>query len=345
MLDYTSFRAELKTGASGGYLFCGEESYLLRASLDSLKKSLFGEGGDDAFNHIKIDAMSDRGYDLAGSIAQLPVFADRRLVEVRGLDLSHMKAEAVDELREALSLLPDNPQTVVAVCATPYEFDASDMQRRPPKVFSKLSDLLTAVVFSRETPASLARWASSHFAHEGVKVDPAVVRSLIERTGCDMYSLSGEISKLSAWALASGTGTVTAEDVAAMCPVNAEFGAFDFSNAVLDGNFARAFYILSEQKKRKAEPVPLLADVMRCYARMETVSAFAEDGFSPSDTAKKLKMHEYAVRLHLKAAAGLGNEKIKRALSLCSDADFKMKFTAIDGYVVVYRLLARLAAL
>ena len=49
-LDYAGFRAELKSGVSGGYLFCGEESYLLRHCLAAVRKAVFGESGNDAFN-------------------------------------------------------------------------------------------------------------------------------------------------------------------------------------------------------------------------------------------------------------------------------------------------------
>ena len=344
-LDYASFRSEIKSGLSGGYLFCGEESYLLRHSLSAVRKALFGDSGNDAFNHIKIDASSDRGYDLAGSITQLPVFADRRLVEVSGIDISHLKADDADELCEALSLLGENEQTVLIIVATPYELDVSGLPKRPPKQLTRLSEYLTPVVFSRETPSALAKWASSHFAHEGVSADRAVIDALIARTGCDMYALSGEIAKLAAYAKATGAGAVTADDVSSLCSSVAEIGAFDFSNAVLDGNFTRAFFILSELKKRKSEPVPILADVMRCYARMETVSALSGDGAPPAEIAKKLKMHEYPVRTHLKGAERVGQEKLRRALKLCTDADRKMKFSSIDGYVIIYRLLASLASL
>ncbi|MBQ7161177.1 MAG: DNA polymerase III subunit delta [Clostridia bacterium] len=345
-LDYAGLRAEIKSGkAGGGYLFCGEESYLLHASLAALKKAVFGDSGNDAFNYLKLDAASERGVDLADAITQLPVFADRRLVDLRGLDIQHMRSDALDELCGALALLADNPQTVLVICATPYEFDVSGLPKKPSKLFTRLSELIVPVVFSRETPAALAKWASAHFAHEGVSCDPAVVRALIDRVGCDMYALSGEIAKLSAYAKASGGGTVTAGDVTSMCAASAEIGAYDFSNAVQNGDFSRAFYILSELKKRRTEPVPVLADILRCYARMETVSALAEDGMSAADIAKKLKMHEFPVRCCLTAAGRLGQDKLIRALALCSDADRKLKFTSIDGYVIIYRLLASLAAL
>ena len=347
VLDYAGFRAELKSGVSGGYLFCGEESYLLRHSLAALRRSLFGESGSDAFNHVRIDASYDRACDIPGAICQLPVFADRRLVELSGLDLSHMKAEATDELCGALALLPDNPQTVLVLCATPYELDVSGMKQRnpkPSKQLTRLGEYLTPVIFDRETPSAIAKWAAAHFAHGGAEADRDAIQTLIARTGCDMFALSGEIDKLCAYGRATGK-PITSADVVAMCAVNAEIGAFDFSNAILDGNYDRAFALLTELKKRRAEPVAVLADVTRCCSRIETVSAFAEDGVPPAEIAKKLKLHEYAVRLHLKAAGRAGRERITRALALCSEADRKMKFTSIDGYVIIYRLLASLAAL
>ena len=344
LLDYNRMRAEIKSGASGGYLFCGEEAYLLRHSLAALKKSLFGDTGDEAFNHVKIDA-ADGEPDLDGEICQLPVFADKRLVEVWGLDLAHMKADDLRALCGSLALLEENPQTVLVICCSEYELDTSGLPKKPSKQITQLAGFVTPVVFSRETPSALAKWASAHFAHEKIAADNAAVRALIDRVGCDMYTLSGEIAKLCAYAASTGKNAVTAEDVETMCPDVAQIGAFDFSNAVLEGNFRRAMYILSDMKSRREEPVVILAEILRGYARIESVYALTSDGLSTSETAKKLKMSEYPVRKHAEAASRLGPDRISRAIELCTEADHKMKFSSIDRFVIISRLLAELAAL
>ena len=344
-LDYQSFKNELKTGVSGGYLFCGEEAYLLRHSLAALRRKLFGETGDDSFNHVRLDAASERGFDLEGAVCQLPVFAEKRLVELWGADPAHMKADELRALCEDLSLLPSNPQTVLVMCVTPYELDVSGMPKRPPKALTALGEYLTPVIFARETPAALTKWVAAHFTHEGVNAARETAAALVSRCGSDMSALSGEVAKLCAYVKSQGRDTVTVSDVEALCAANPEIGAFDFSNAVLAGDFERSMFILSDMKRHKGEPVVILSDVMRCFARMQTILALGEDAVSPADIAKRLKMHEYPVRTHLAAAKRLGRARLEKAVELCVEADQKLKFSSLDGFVIISRLLCRLAAL
>lgn len=341
-LDYAGFRDEIKRGVSGGYLFCGEEAYLMRHSISALRKSMFG-GGDDAFNHIKIDATADRNFDLSDAITQLPVFADARLVELWGFDFAHAKAEACDPLLAALAELPDNPQTVFVMCATPYEFDINN--RKPSKAHKQLTELLTPVIFSRESPAALAKWCAAHFAHEGVTVDRPTVQALIARVGGDMFTLSGEIGKLCAYACARGDRVVTERDVLDLCALRPEIGAFDFANAVLDRNVDRAIFILEDGRKHKEDAVSYLATILHTYARMYNVLVLADNGKTPAEIGAALKMKDYPVRTHLRAARALGEKRVTRALRLCAATDTKVKSTSIDPYVAISRLICILAAI
>lgn len=344
-LDFSSLKSEIKRGLSGGYLLCGEEAYLIAHSLKMMRASVLGDGGDAAFNHIRIDASARGEYDLEGSICELPVFAEKRLVELHGFDLAHMKADELKSLCEALALLPDNPQTVLIIVATPYELDMSGYPKRPPKQLAKLAELVTPAVFMRETPAALCRWILGHFSHEGLRCETRTAEAMLERCGSDMFTLSGEIAKLCAYVKSKGREQVTREDVFEITSHVPSIDTFDFSNAVLAGDFDRAMFILADKKQHKEEPTLLLADVTRAYARMESILTLATDAATPAVIAKKLKMHEFPVKNHLAAARRLGPERLAAALELCGETDYKMKFSRIDSYVLISRLLAQLAKL
>ncbi len=344
-LDFSSLKAELKRGPSGGYLLCGEEAYLVAHSLKMIRKAVLGDGADAAFNHIKIDASAPGEYDIAGAICELPVFAEKRLVELHSFDIAHMKADDFKSLCEALSLLADNPQTVLVIVATPYELDMSGFPKRPPKQFAKLSELVTPAVFMRESPAALCRWIIGHFSHEKLRCDTRTAEALLSRCGSDMFTLSGEISKLCAYVKSKEREEITADDIMNVTSHVPTIDTFDFSNAVLAGDFVRSMYILADRKKHKEEPTVLLADITRTYARMEQILTLSADAATPAEIAKKLKMHEFPVKNHLAAAKRLGAKKLIRALELCGEADYKMKFSQIDSYVLISRLLCTLAKL
>lgn len=344
-LDFSSLKTELKRGPSGGYLLCGEEAYLISHSLKLIRSAVLGDGADAAFNHIKIDASAPGEYDVGGSICELPVFAEKRLVELHSFDISHMKADELKSLCAAFALLEDNPQTVLVMVSTPYELDMSGYPKRPPKQFVKLTEHITPVVFMRESPAALCRWIMNHFRHEGLNCETRTAEALLAYSGSDMFTLSGEIAKLCAFLKANGRDTLTPDDIKNVASHVPTIDSFDFPNAVLNRDFDRAMYILADKKKHKEEPTVLLADVTRTYARMEQILTLATDAATPAEIAKKLKMHEYPVKNHLAAAKRLGEKKLAEALRLCGETDYKMKFSQIDSYVLISRLLSSLSML
>ena len=344
-LDFSSLKNELKRGAAGGYLLCGEEAYLISHSLKMIRSAVLGDGADAAFNHIKIDASAPGEFDIAGTICELPVFAEKRLVELHSFDIAHMKADEFKSLCAALAMLEDNPQTVLVIASTPYELDMTGYPKRPPKQFTKLAELITPVVFMRESPAALCRWIMNHFRHEGLVCETRQAEALLAHSGSDMFTLSGEIAKLCAFLKANGRDTLTGDDILNVASHVPTIDSFDFPNAVLARDFDRAMYILADKKKHKEEPTVLLADITRTYARMEQILILATNAATPAEIAKKLKMHEFPVKNHLAAAKKLGQKKLTEALQLCGEADYKMKFSQIDSYVLISRLLCSLSML
>ena len=90
ILDSKKFRVRAKGELFGGYLFYGEEEYLKRNSLSEARKSVFPDG-PDSFNHIRLDAENFSIEALENAIMALPVFAEKKLIEIHSLNLSSMK--------------------------------------------------------------------------------------------------------------------------------------------------------------------------------------------------------------------------------------------------------------
>ena len=162
----------LKSGARGAYLFCGEESYLKRAYAAKLRKYLFGSddaAGAAAFNDITLDKDSYSPDALAVAIQTLPVFAERKLIELR--DFNFGVADDIEALCAVLELLPDNNYCTVLIYALPDELDPGTA-KQPSKVIAAFAGAANVVNFEYETPSRLAKWVERHFDDEGVAASP-----------------------------------------------------------------------------------------------------------------------------------------------------------------------------
>lgn len=343
IIDSQKFRAKAKKELDGGFLFFGEEEYLKHSCLDIARKSVLGENTGDSFNHIRIDAGEESfsHADIENAILALPVFSDKKLVEIHNLNLSQYKEKALTELKEILSLLEENPETVLIIYCAPHELEKFDM-RRPPKLVTELAEVLCPVNFEKQTRDKLIKWIAAHFTHNKVNITPEFCALLIDTCGADMYALSGEIDKLSSYILSTGRAALEPGDIELMASRCREVGEYDFSNAILQRNREKAFYILSKyelEDKSEANVGMTMGSIIRIFSLLYRISLLSRKGMLDRDIAKLLKMNEYQCGLYRKSLGNRTPEELEKILLLCEEADALLKSGGAQGYVVLSRLI------
>ncbi len=334
------FRKELNRLA-GGYLFCGEEDYLKRRYLESVRTALVSEA--DVFNHIRLNADTYSADRLMAAMEALPVMAEAKLIEISGISLDAMNEGELDELITVLATLPDYEYNVLVFYCETDEMDPGTV-KQPSKRLKQLASVIKPVVFWRETPARLAAWTAKHFVAEQIVTSPDSVSLLLSRCGYDMYTLSFEIEKLCWYLKAQGREKLTEADVLTVSSESKEIAAFDFANAILDGNPDAAFSILNELKRRKEKPEILLSGISRVVCDLVAVKVLVDAGLPSSVIASRLKMHEYKTSLYVKSASRCGTSRLSRLAERCYEADLLIKSTPLDSYVVLDRLATEAAA-
>jgi len=335
----SDFKLEIKRGLSGGYLFYGPENYLAAHWCREARKLIAPDGIDADFSCRRIDASlcEDPIGELYDALSTLSGFGGRRLTEVTGLDIDHLKAADFERLTDCCSLADET--AILILRAPPDLLDVGYLPKRPSQKFAALCEVLRPVSFEYETPARLSKWITAHFAAKTVACEPEISQMLIQRCGRDMSTLAGETDKLSAYVLSQNRRKVTAEDVDLVCVVNSEYGAFDFSNAICDGDTQKALLLLGDMKSRKEKPEIILATISRVICDMLIVSTLAEKGANKAEIAKQTKLHEFKVGMYLNRLRRLPQDYAKTALDRCLECDRLMKSTALDSYALIERLI------
>lgn len=330
----SEFKNELKH-LSGGYLFCGEEDYLMRHYLAAARNSVVSK--EDIFNRVIITEDNYSPDTLMSAIEALPVMNDRRFIEIFGLPLNDFKEQDTDELCDVLSRLPQYEYNILILYADADNFDPGSV-KAPSKLLKKFSAVIKPVLFPRESPSRLATWTAKHFAAGLIIAPPDAVNLLISRCGCDMSALASEIEKLTCYLKAMGREKLTEEDVALVSSESREIAAFDFANAILEGKTGKALSILSDLRLKKERPEIILSGITRVICDLCAVKALLESGANSQTVAQRLKMHSYKAGLYIKSASGTDSAKLKRLASICYDADIRIKSTPLDSYSVLDRL-------
>lgn len=337
------FQRTIKNGfVKGGFLFFGEEEYTKQRCLQALRRSIVGEE-DDPFNHVKM-TVEKSGWmtALAEEIGVLPMFAEKKLVELHSLDYGGLSPSDLDDLCTLLSELSDYPECVLVLYATPDEFDAGRLPKSPSAAYKKLSAVITPIEFSYESTAGLNAWVCKHFLADGILCKQTTAAALIDFCSKDMFTLANEIDKLTMYTLSKGRTEVNEVDIRYVCCGKNISGAFDFTDALLAGRSEQALRLLSEMKLRRDRPEIILGGVVDTLSGMLAVKTFAESGMRNDEIAKAMNIHVYRVEKYRDATVSRSVSRLSKAMMLCIEADEKIKSSGINNYTVLDRLVMRL---
>ena len=146
-------------GLCGAYLFFGEEEYLKNRCLRLARASIFGESEDDPFNRVKICCETDRDTSflesLAGEVYSLPMFGEKKLIELHGVNYNKLSDEDLGRLTALLREQKESVDSALILYAENDEFDAGQLPKRPSALYKSFEGAVDIVSFPYETPASL----------------------------------------------------------------------------------------------------------------------------------------------------------------------------------------------
>ena len=336
-MTQAEFRKELKDGLFGTYLFYGDEEYLKKFYAGRAEKHTVGDDPDIAdWNTHVINAGNDANLgELEAATLSVSMMGDRIFVRYNA-DLTALSEDETEALFDIIKGI-DPDRTVLLIVASVGGFDPGSA-KKPSKMMKKYSEVCKVVDLTAQSPAELRKWMDRRFAADSLSVTPDARELLVRRCTDNMFILSGEIDKVSAYCLANGIFVVDSDTVSAITSITAEEDAFALANAVLDGDRRRALSVLYIYKSHRESAIGVLASVSKCICDMMAVSYLVRDGANKSDVASKMKMHEYRAGLYMQAVAGSPPERLLAAANRCREADLKLKSTTLD-YIALERLI------
>lgn len=336
----SELRDLLKQDITGGFLFYGDEDYLKQHYKKELRAASLADCPPDLIDLNRIALTLEDGdfSELTTALATLPMMSQKKIVEVTPPNMGGWWEKERKAFLDAIDGIADSPDTVLLVIAPRGTLDPGTA-KKPTAFFRALSAHLTPVEFPYQTGVRLRRWVERHFARAEIAVSEDAMATLLSRCPQDMTGLSGEIEKLIAYCLANHIPAVTPEIVTRVTSPALREDAFALANAVLAGDRTAALAALDVYRKRKDEPIAVLATLSRVMSDLLTVSVMVEGGADKGEIARALKMHEYKASLYMKSAQGFGTARLAASLNRCREADRQMKSSAVAGFIPIERLI------
>ena len=334
-MTLNDFRARLKSGkVAGWYIFGGEEDYLKRHYRGELSRAVLTDDAFETFNHSVFDGQEMTLAAFRDALYAPPMMSDYKLIEWRHADLDKMKESDRSLLLELASAREDYPYAIVAITALTDGFEVGT-DKRPSKLYTKLSSDFDILVFDKSTDSQLLSWLKKHFDAEGIAVDVSTVQAMLFRVGHSMQVLSNELTKLCAYAKANGKSAVTVADVNDICSTTVECDTFAISNAIIEKNMEKAFLALTDMKQQRVEPPVVLAQLAKTYSELLSISLLIDEGRDADDIAEIMKFHPYRLKLYMSAAKKMGTKRLSASLESLIKTDTASKMGGIGGYKAV----------
>ena len=340
-MDTGELKSRIKEGRiGGGYIFGGEEEYLVRYYLSELlsagdKESPFAVFNEQIFDGEEVDFGA-----ISEAIKAPPVMAEYKFIVWKHADFASMKERELDRLEELGALLSEHPYAVLAFTASPDGIDFGS-GKKPSKFISRFGKIYNILRFDKSTENQLYSWLKRHFDAHGITVTLDTVKALVFRSGRSMDVLAGEVEKLSALAKARGNDTVTESDVAEVASSTPECDTFALSNAILDRNLAGAYFALEDMKLRRVDPTVVMGMICRTLDDLCAVAQLESEGLGVGAIQSTLGMNEYKLKIYLSAATRYGAKKLSEMLSILAEADAGSKYGGVTGYTAIELFLSR----
>ena len=339
------FRALMKQPKPGAYLFYGEEGFLKRRELESLREKLCPDESLSAFNHFVITRDSYTPDSLISAVLAPAMMTDLKLVEIYCLPFAeYRKKEDSDAIETALKAAASSDDTLLVVYTTPENFDSGDT--KAPSAWMKLiSKYAVPVEFAHEPTQRLVLWVQRHFTSEKLIAEPDECIYLIDTVGHDMTTLEGEIGKLRCYLKSKERDKLQKADIDLICPHNKEVGAFDFADAILATDNDKAFWALGDMKQKGVAPQVILGSVTKIYMDLLSLKLYADSGVTSDEAAKRLGIHPFVAKLRMEKAKAADRRALEGIIELCATADAAMKSSAADEFILLERLIVQASQL
>jgi DNA polymerase III subunit delta len=241
---------------------------------DDIEKSelaaQMAEAIDEGFRAFNVDHLyggettPDAVMDAANT---LPMMVPRRLLVVHdGEKLLAPKrdtkaAEAALERLERFLKAPPPHATLVFICG------GLDQRRRAVKILLNEAHVVDCGTIADAADAD--RWLKARAARDGVNLEPAAARLLVQRAGLDVARLRAAFERVALYAM--GQPRVTADDVKEVVAAAAEAQEnFGIANAIRESDAAGALRQLAAALDGGAAPFFVMGQIRTAAERLPT---------------------------------------------------------------------------
>ncbi len=349
------------------WILHGEDEFRRTEFLANLKQKL----GDPTMLDVNTTVLDGRRITLREIVQAcntVPFLGDNRLVIVNDLlvqlqsgkkrgkggkkgaeaedalqdEVNSPHASFLHELEDYLQRLPD---TTVLVFVESELLAAKHPLRslaREDHDKGRIQEFRPFSAYGRDGPGQLARWIKDRAQGKGLELTVDAVQVLATYVGYDLRLMDQELEKLSAYV--NGRGAISGADVRQLVSYVREADIFEMVDALGKRDVRRATVLLHQMLDEGKAPLYLLTMIVRQFRIMIQTKELSTLGFSTTETARQLRMHEFVVKKCLDQARAVSFEQLCAIYNSLAEYDAAIKTGKISDTLALDLLIAEACA-
>jgi DNA polymerase III subunit delta len=345
----------------GVYFLYGDEDYTKNACVRDIRDYINDNDPMAQLNMISLDYSEgeiELG-DIENALASPPMMSDTKtvIVSFSSFDSSFPSRKAKNDsdgdgskkkekeesavFETFLSILTqhrDDSDVLLIIKVSSVGFDSGNVSR-----LKKLDGAAKCVSFDYNTPDMLRKWLCRHAAGYGIEVSPQALDYILGCCGRNMYTLLGEIEKVSAYCAQKNIPIIGINECAECCSRTEEDSAFGLVNALTGGNTSAAYSMLGVKMRLRVSPDLLLGQIAKNYTDLAAAAYFIADGREVSDFASAMKINPKRANVLYSSAKKRSPAYFSYAVQLCAAANKNMRSVNSKGYGELEVLVSRLS--
>ncbi|HLA19790.1 MAG TPA: DNA polymerase III subunit delta [Dehalococcoidia bacterium] len=321
------------------YVFFGKDSFSLRQRLDDLRASLDADGMLASSTSV-LDGRRATLAEVTAACDTVPFMCAHRLVIVEGLLSRFGAGRARKRGGEVEAWLPlagyaerMPPSTHLVLVDTEAEGDGA--------LVAALRGKGEVREFRPLAQRAVNDWIRARAKSTGLELSAAAARLLADFVGNDLWTLSGELEKLSVYAAGHPVGE---DDVRALVAAVRETTVFPLVDAIVEGRPAAAIKLLRQMFRQESGPQYILAMIQRQLRHLAVAREMLDAGESGRRIGEALRLRDFALDKLLEQAGRYSQPRLKSAFQRVLEADLQVKRGVYDGELALELLVHDLAA-
>ena len=309
------------------YLFCGEEAFLVKTYVDSVKASALADNVRE-FNLFEFDG-SITVEEISGAIDSYPQMSEKKVVVIRNSGLIKAVSRPVKELLE------DIPDYAIVIFV---EESMTKVSKPLAKIFEERGAI---VEFNKQQPKDLCVWANQILAKAGKRATESSLKYLVDICGGDMVRLSNELDKLIA--ACKDREEVSEKVIRALVSVPVEYKMYEIVDKLLNRKAEEVYGMIAEFKVNKEYPTVIISAIFSQVFLLVMVKELAAEKHPKLDEFFPANRRWLAKKM-ITGYRDWEVDELKDLLDMCVDYDYKIKSGEIDMWVALEIIVARMLA-